>query len=115
MDGLEAFEEGIRALGLEVERRGNLVLARLDPGLGPLKGAEVWVGADPPADFPRVPPHWVHLESSINLPGSPPQPSEELGAGWCKWSRPHPKWIGGEHSVRAWLAHIRSLLVAATA
>lgn len=111
---MAAFEGGLRALGLEVERRGNLVLVRLDPGFGPLKGTEVWVGADPPADFPRVPPHWVHLPSSINLPGSPPQASE-LGDGWCKWSRPHPKWTGREHPVRAWLAHMRSLLVAVAA
>lgn len=115
MDGLGAFEEGLRVLGLDVERRGNIVLVLIDPGVGPLKGTEVWVGADPPADFPRVPPHWIHLPSTIALSGSPPQPSDELGAGWCKWSRPHPKWLGGDNAARSWLAHVRSLLVAVAA
>ena len=115
MNGIDGFEHGLRDLGLEVKRQGNIVLALLDPGIGPLKGSELWVGADPPADFPRVPPHWVFLPSGINLAGSPPQPADELGAGWCKWSRPHPRWLGGEQSSRAWLAHVRSLLVTVAA
>jgi hypothetical protein len=115
MDGIGAFETGLQTLGLEVKRQGNIVLALLDPHIGPLKGSEIWVGADPPADFPRVPPHWVFLPSEISLSGSPPQAAEELGAGWCKWSRPHPRWLGGDQGARAWVAHVRSLLVAIAA
>jgi hypothetical protein len=112
MSGLDRFVADLSALGLECERRNGLVLVTLDverPDLpGPLR-----VGADPPNDFPNVPPHWVHAPRQLAIPSGNPQASE-LGPEWLKWSRQHPKWKGGANGARHWLAHVRSLILAAT-
>ncbi len=102
---------GLRACGLTVEQRGALVVATLDCGPSGTVRSQA-VGADPPDDFPNVPPHWLHLPKGIRLPGDAGQASE-LGDDWWRWSRPHPKWKGGESGARSWIAHVRSLLLTA--
>ena len=89
------------------------MIVQVDAPLGPLAGTLVEVGADPPSDFPRVPPHWVHLPEEIELPGGKRQASE-LGAGWSKWSRQHPRWRSDLAASSQWLAHVRSLLTEAS-
>jgi hypothetical protein len=110
MPGPEEFAQRMRDLDVTVEQRGPLVIVQVEVPLGSNAGV-VAVGADPPADFPRVPPHWVHLPASIELPGGSRQPSE-LGADWSKWSRPHKRWSGGSTAAQQWLAHARALLAA---
>lgn len=112
--GPEAFAAAMTAAGRPVEVRGPIVLVRVDTPLGPHAGTEVWVGADPPSDFPTVPPHWVHLPSCIELADGGKQPSE-LGADWAKWSRPHKRWVDCPNPAAQWLAHARALLAAALA
>lgn len=97
-------------MGFALEQRGNLVLVTLDVEPPELPGPHQ-VGADPPNDFPGVPPHWLHLRRDLSLPDGGGRESE-LGDGWRKWSRQHPKWVGGA-GVREWLAHTRSLLLMA--
>jgi hypothetical protein len=82
--------------------------------VGVAAGEAVAVGADPPGDYPRVPPHWLHLPVRFDLPGGGRNASE-LGAGWSKWSRPHPRWVGGQSAAVQWLAHVRALLSSASA
>jgi len=89
------------------------VIVEIDVPLGPAAGTLVGVGTDPPSDYPRVPPHWVHLPDRFEFPGGGRNPSE-LDSGWSKWSRQHPRWVGGQGAANRWLAHIRSLLAAAT-
>jgi hypothetical protein len=113
MPGPDEFEAGLSSLGLRTERRGDLVVVHVDAPLGPAAGTVVQVGTDPPPDFPRVPPHWVHLPDRYELPGGGRNPSE-LGSGWSKWSRQHPGWRAEIRAAHQWLAHIRSLLAAAT-
>lgn len=113
MTGPDGFAAGLSALGLRTERRGDLVVVELEPPLGPAAGTFVEVGADPPTDYPRIPPHWVHLPVRFDLPGGSRNASE-LGAGWSKWSRQHPRWREGSGAANEWLAHIRALLAAAT-
>lgn len=113
MPGPEEFEKGLEALGLRAERRGQLVVVTVDVHLGPLADSTIDVGTDPPGDFPRVPPHWIHLPEKIELPGGGRNASE-LGAGWSKWSRQHPRWRAELAAASQWLAHVRSLLMAAT-
>ena len=110
MSGVERFMTGIRALGYEVERRGDIIVATLDFGPGGVARLQL-VATEPPGDFPNAPPHWLHLPKGVTLPGDAGKASE-LGDEWWKWSRPHPKWRG-EAGVRAWLAHVRSLLLPA--
>jgi hypothetical protein len=114
MTGPEAFAESLSGLGRATERRGAIVIVQVDVPTGPLAGTVVGVGADPPNDFPRVPPHWVHLAERIELPGGKRQASE-LGAGWSKWSRKHPCWRAELSPARQWIAHVRSLLATASA
>jgi hypothetical protein len=113
MPGLEEFQAGLESLGVKTERRADLVVAHVDPPVGPGAGQLVEVGTDPPPDYPNVPPHWVHLPERFELPGGSRNASE-LGAGWSKWSRPHPSWRGGPSAPNQWLAHIRKLLADAT-
>lgn len=94
-------------------RRGGLVIVSIPIELGAAAGSSVEVGTDPPLDYPRVPPHWVHLPKQFELPGGSRNPSE-LGPEWSKWSRQHPHWRGGAGAAHAWIAHIRSLLAQAT-
>jgi hypothetical protein len=102
---------GLERLGLACQKRGSLVLVTLDVGPADL-GDERLVAADPPSDFPNVPPHWLHLHRGLLLPGGGGQASE-LGPEWLKWSRPHPKWRGGDHAASRWAAHARALLLTA--
>ena len=113
MPGPDEFEASLASLGVRTERRGSLVVAEVEPPLGPAAGTCVQVGTDPPLDFPRVPPHWVHLPSRFELPGGSRNASE-LGPEWSKWSRAHPRWRGGAGAANQWLAHIRALLAEAS-
>ena len=111
MSGLAHFMAGLAELGLKAEERGPLVVVELDVAPAGAPGPRD-VGTDPPDDFPRVPPHWLHLRRGLVLVEDPGQTSE-LGDGWWKWSRAHPKWKGGDNAVRNWVAHARSLLLVA--
>lgn len=110
MDGLKRFTADLERLGFECEQQGQLVVVTLDV-TPPELPAYRMVGADPPPDFPNIPPHWLHLSSELALPQGKPRESE-LGPGWRKWSRKHPKWPPGA-GVREWVAHARSLLIVA--
>lgn len=110
MTGIERFVAGLAELGLAHEQRGNLVLVTLDVE-PPDRPGPHQVGTDPPNDFPNVPPHWLHLRRDLNLPQGGGRDSE-LGPGWRKWSRKHPKWVAGA-GVRQWVAHARSLVLLA--
>jgi len=113
MPGPEEFEQGLSSLGLRTERRGDLVVVHVEPPKGPAAGTSVEVGADPPPDYPRIPPHWLHLPVRFELPGGGRNGSE-LGAGWSRWSRPHPRWRAGSGAANQWVAHVRALLAEAT-
>lgn len=110
--GVEAFTAALSTAGCEVEVRGPIVLVRVDVPSGNYAGSEIMVGADPPQDFPTIPPHWVHLPDSVDLAQGGKQASE-LGQGWAKWSRPHKRWADGAPPASQWLAHVRALLATA--
>jgi hypothetical protein len=110
--GVQGFVDAMVACGHRVDQRGGIVLVLVDVPVGPHAGTEVWVGGDPPGDFPTVPPHWVHLPDHIELANGGRQRSE-LGSGWSKWSRPHKQWQHGRNPAAQWLAHARALLAAA--
>lgn len=111
MIGIERFMAGLKKLGFEPEQRGSLVVVKLDVAVGERQDLSE-VGADPPDDFPNVPPHWLHLKKELVLPDGGGRASE-LGDGWRKWSRKKNPWKGGEDAAREWLAQARSLLLAA--
>lgn len=110
MSGCERFMVELKELGFECEQRGQLVVVTMDVSPPDLPSPHM-VGVEPPSDFPNVPPHWLHLSSDLALPEGKPRQSE-LGVGWQKWSRKHPKWPPGA-GAREWVAHVRSLLLSA--
>ena len=103
---------GLAELGFRPKQQGSLVVVTLDIAIAERADLSV-VGTDPPGDFPNIPPHWLHLRKELALPGEAGR-SSDLGGGWRRWSRPHPSWKGGDNAVQEWLAHARSLLLAAT-
>lgn len=113
MSGPDRFVADLQTLGFRCVRFGPLVVVTLDVATAAVPGVSE-VGADPPGDFPLVPPHWLHLRSNLVLPQGGARASE-LGPEWRKWSRPHPRWRGGSNGAREWLAHARSLLLTARA
>ncbi len=112
--GIQAFVDAMTAASLETEVQDSIVIVRVEVPLGRHAGSDIWVGADPPPDFPTIPPHWVHIPDSIDLADGGKQASE-LGSGWAKWSRPHKRWTDGVNPASQWLGHVRALLEAATA
>lgn len=112
--GMRAFVGAMAEAGCRTEVRDTIVLVLVDVPVGRHADSEIWIGADPPADFPTVPPHWVHLPDAIDLTDGGKQASE-LGAGWSKWSRPHKRWTDSASPGSQWLAHTRALLGAAAA
>jgi hypothetical protein len=110
--GIHSFVDAMSAAGRQVDVREPIVLVLVDVPLGIHAGAEVWVGADPPQDFPTVPPHWLHLPQTIDLADGGKQASE-LGPDWAKWSRPHKRWTDGPRPEIQWLAHARAVLAQA--
>ena len=103
---------GLAELGFRPKQQGSLVVVKLDIVMAESADLSI-VGADPPGDFPNIPPHWLHLRKELALPEGAGK-SSALGDGWRKWSRQHPSWKGGDNAVQAWIAHARSLLLAAT-
>lgn len=99
-------------MGLSAEIRGGMVVFAVEPVGGRLAGTvvEVGVAVEELGQWPRVPPHWVHLPEPIELPESNRQPSEHA-SGWWKYSRPHPGRFDAQPvPARAWVAHVRALL-----
>lgn len=112
MSGIERFMAGLDELGFEPEQRGSLVVVKLDVAADERPDLS-WVGADPPGEFPNVPPHWLHLKKELVLPDGGGRASE-LGDDWRKWSRQKKPWKGGDNAAREWLAQVRSLLLGAS-
>jgi hypothetical protein len=107
--GVEGFIAGLQAQGIPVERRGGLIIYRLEPFTGAAAGREVEtaVAADEATGWPTAPPHWLHAPDELCLPGG--QSSEQ--AGWSRYSRPHPGRLDASLAPsREWTAHVRAFL-----
>ena len=109
--GVHGFIAALEEQGIPVERRGGLVVYRLEPLTGPAAGTEVETGiaVDELAGWPTTPPHWIHLPNSLSVSGGNGQPSEH--PGWLRYSRPHPGRIDAAPAPgRAWVAHVRAFI-----
>lgn len=113
MNGLRCFTNGLEAMGLPWEVRCNLVLVTMD--IAPERWAcELLIGTDPPDNFPRTPPHWLHMPKQISLPNEKGRDSP-LGAGYRRWSRVCPNWGSStQDPVKRWAAQVRSLILVAS-
>jgi hypothetical protein len=107
--GLDAFVAGLDAQGIETTRHGDLVVYRLEPLVGARAGTPLDTGVEVSelSGWPTTPPHWIHVPTDLNIPGS--QPS--VLPGWGRYSRPHPGRIDAvPNPVQAWVAHVREFL-----
>jgi hypothetical protein len=107
--GLDGFVAGLVAQGIETVRRGDLVVYRVEPLVGARAGTPVETGVEASdlSGWPMTPPHWIHVPTGLNIPGS----QASVLAGWCRYSRPHPGRIdAAPNPAQAWAAHVREFL-----
>ena len=60
------------------------------------------------AQWPMVPPHWVHLPADIAFPSTNSQLFVQ--DGWLRHSRQVRGWGGEPDPAQAWLGHIRAVI-----
>ena len=115
--GRKDFIDQLKALGYEVEERGDFRLAfPYTIPIGALTGKEIWLGFIVADDFPSIPPSGPHISPQI-LPlnsSSKEHPhggihASDFGPEWEYWSRPFQNWAATDRTVRTYMAHIRAL------
>lgn len=108
--GLEGFVAGLRRCGANPQRRAGLVVYEVEPVEGPLAGQVVLTGVEEQevAQWPMVPPHWVHLPGEIGFAST----NSQLSAlsGWLRHSRQIRGWGGEQDPAQAWLAQVRAVV-----
>jgi hypothetical protein len=107
--GFEAFTAGLAAQGIEAERRGSLLVYRVEPVFGGQAGqpVETALPLDELTGWPTTPPHWIHVHADLNIPAA----QDSGAAGWSKYSRPYPGRLDADpNPTRAWIAHVREFL-----
>lgn len=126
--GVEAFLNGLRALGFNPEqlpKSPNCILFDYTVECGKFCGTKVRIGLKIPSDFPATPPTGPCISPEIHpvkSGGTHPSggihkgqwvtPFEtEAGGKWQYWSRPCKEWNSGTGSVHAYMAHIAKLWV----
>jgi hypothetical protein len=108
--GVDGFMAGLRRCGLEPTVEAGVVTFNVQPLTGAHAATSVTtgVGTDELSGWPAIPPHWVHLPSSITFARSNTQPSPL--SGWLKHSRQIPRWGDAAEPAQAWIAHVRAVL-----
>lgn len=117
-----AFEEGLRALGLEPEPRDDpRTTFRYEIPVGRFIGTVVVIGLDVPGDWPNTPPSGPHVSGRmVGANGAAPggtssnTSGSNFGADFEYWSRPYPSpWGRDGRTVAAYLAFLRKLFAEA--
>ena len=113
-DQSDSFTAELLRLGAEPERRGGLVVYRIEPVTGRMAGeiVETAVEVVELAAWPIAPPHWVHLPASVAFARTNAGPSPLTG--WLRHSRQIAGWGGDPDPTQAWLAHVRAVVGEAT-
>src|SRR4051794_11962457 len=113
-DPVDAFLGELLRLGAEPERRGGLVLYRVEPVTGRLADQVVETAVDTAelGAWPIAPPHWVHLPASVTFARTNTGPSPL--SGWLQHSRQIAGWGEDPDPAQAWLAHVRAVVGEAT-
>ena len=112
--GSEARIAGLERCGANPAISDGVVTFDVVPVAGAHAGQTVRSGisADEAGTWPAIPPHWVHLPATITLTHTNTQPSPL--PSWLMHSRNITGWGNATDPAQAWLAHIRSVLSAAT-
>lgn len=112
--GVEGFIAGMERCGAGPRLEACVVTFDVVPVGGSRAGTTLRSGAgvDELAPWPMLPPHWVHLPAEVVL--APTNAAISELDGWTKHSRDIPAWGNAAEPAQAWLAHVRSVLDAAT-
>jgi hypothetical protein len=112
--GAEGFIENITRLCLHPRVEAGLVLYQVEPVDGARAGTlvDTAVAIDELSRWPQVPPHWIHLPSSVVLARTNSQPSPR--ADWTMHSRQITGWGRDADPARGWVGHVRAVLSEAT-
>lgn len=107
---VEQFVAGLVGFTAEPDRRGELIVYRIDIAHGGHAGKrlETAVEVAELANWPVAPPHWIHLPSSVTIVRTNSQPSPL--AGWLRHSRQLEGWGTDPNPTQAWLAHVRGVV-----
>jgi hypothetical protein len=108
--GIDEFVLQLKTLQYHViEVAGTRVKLEYSIPVGRHLGENVMLGFDVPADFPNTPPGGPRLSPRLGHPRGAVHEAPDFGTDWEYWSRPFPNWAQCEKTVRAYMAHIRSL------
>jgi hypothetical protein len=108
--GADGFTAALRECGLEPTTEGEVVRFKANPVTGAFADTVVdcGVAVEDLSSWPTIPPHWLHLPSTVHFPRTNSQNSPI--AGWLKHSRPPAGWGNDARPVQAYLAHVRGIL-----
>src|SRR5690348_16681550 len=101
-DPIEQFIAGLGSLAAAPDRRGGLIVYRIDALDGGHAGKtlETAVEIAELVNWPVAPPHWIHLPGAVCFAHTNSQPSPL--AGWLRHSRQINGWGTDRHPTRAW-------------
>jgi hypothetical protein len=111
--GVDAFRSGLARCNVESSVRSDVVVFTVVAAIGPrVSAVETGVAVAELQAWPAVPPHWIHLPSSVQFAQTNANPDETL-PGWVRHSRDVPGWGNAQEPAQAWLAHVRAVLMKA--
>jgi len=112
-DGPTTFIQRLTELGLEPVVEAQLIIYRIEPVDGVHAGHSVVTGVETAevGRWPLVPPHWIHLPSTIQFAHTNSQPSPKTD--WTRHSRQISRWGQDADPVVGWAGHVRSVIGAA--
>lgn len=110
------FMDDMAAAGAPVRVDGARLLYQVIATNGPLTGHTVTTGVSVSEvqSWPQVPPHWVHLPTSIGF-ASTNMDTIDCPEGWCRHSREFGFVEASAPPAVMWLRHVRGLISSASA
>lgn len=117
--GKAEFIEQAKALGFEIqEPDATKLYFQYTVPVGKNMGKKILLGFEVANDFPMNSPSGPHIkvtepgwaEHSQNISDSPFN-SVMQTSGWRYWSRPFKDWNRSERTVKAYLAHVKNLMM----
>ena len=107
---MEWFLDAMSQVGFSPRVEADLVIYSLEPVTGAHASVmtETGVAVEELIRWPQVPPHWIHLPSSITFAQTNSRPSPR--PGWSMHSRQIVRWGRDADVAVGWAAHVRAVL-----
>lgn len=110
-DGAARFIADLEEEGHEPSVCGDVVRYHVVPATGVRAGQKVvtGVGVDELQGWPAAPPHWIHLQTDINI-GPTNVDATNCPPGWQRHSRDTGSWSLTRKPIHIWISHVRGVL-----